>query len=119
MPSGDEEEIATRDEVFLCFAAFFEACAFLECPTCNPSLTRQGAGRPECLDLREFDRERTSQIALNFSNSGSNLRCGRATAAVPRSHRGAAAGTALSILGAGLEFDSIHRRCGYGPKQPR
>jgi hypothetical protein len=36
----------------------------LECPTCNPSLTRQGAGRPECLDLREFDRERTSQIAL-------------------------------------------------------
>jgi hypothetical protein len=64
MPSGDEEETAARDEVFLCFAAFFEACALLECPTCDPSLTRQGAGRPECLDLREFDRERTSQIAL-------------------------------------------------------
>jgi hypothetical protein len=64
MPSGDEEEIAARDEVLLCFAAFFEACALLECLTCNPSLTRQGAGRPECLGLREFDRERTSQIAL-------------------------------------------------------
>jgi hypothetical protein len=63
MPSGDEEEIAARDEVFLSFAAFFEACALLECPTCNPSLT-QGAGRPECLGIREFDRERTSQIAL-------------------------------------------------------
>ena len=65
MPSGDEEEIAARDEVLLCFAAFFEACALLECLTCNPSLTRQGASRPEWLGLREFDRERTSQIALN------------------------------------------------------
>ena len=64
MPSGDEEETAARDEVFLSFGAFFEACALLECPTCNPSLTRQGAGTPECLDLREFDRERTSQITL-------------------------------------------------------
>jgi hypothetical protein len=66
MPSGDEEEIAARDEVFLCFAAFFEACALLKCPTCNPSLTCQGAGMPSAGCLREFDRERTSQIELSI-----------------------------------------------------
>ena len=66
MPSGEEEEIAARGEVFLRFAAFFEACALLECLTCNPSLTRRGAEMPGAGCLREFDRERTSQIELSI-----------------------------------------------------
>ncbi|ANW01308.1 hypothetical protein [Bradyrhizobium icense] len=78
MPTGEEEEIAVRDEEFFRFVALLATRALLEWPTLNPSLIRHqlelmgeccfeqarsdARATPRAAYICEFDRGRTYPI---------------------------------------------------------